>query len=316
MKSRTFKILYIGFLMFNLPLLAQNTNQTIAEKLGYPADAKLLIIHADDAGVSHSENMATIKGMENGIVNSSSIMVPCPWFPEIAEYARENSEEKDFGLHLTITSEWKDYKWGSSHSNTEVPSLINDYGYFYPLVDSVVVHANAADVEKEIIWQIEKALMFGIDVTHLDAHMGAVMSTPEFLEIYIRKGRKYRVPVLLSREIESFNQVQSKMELTSKDVIVDNVYQVNPDSFKSGMEAYYTDVLNNLEPGLSCILIHLATNNDEMKAVTKEHPDWGSEWRQNDLDFFTSDKARELIEKNNIIMVTWRELRDKIVRAD
>lgn len=299
-----------------MPMLAQNNNKTIAEKLGYPADSKLLIIHADDAGVSHSENMATIEGMENGIVNSSSIMVPCPWFPEIAEYANENSEEKDFGLHLTITSEWKDYKWGSSHSNTEVPSLINGYGYFYPLVDSVVVHANSPDVEKEITWQIEKALKFGIDVTHLDAHMGAVMSTPAFLETYIKKGREYGVPVLLSREIESFKEVESKMEITSKDVIVDNVYQATPDIFKSGMDAYYEDVLNNLEPGLSCILIHLANNNDEMKAVTKEHPDWGSEWRQNDLDFFTSDKARDLIEKNNIVMVTWRELRDKIVRAE
>ena len=316
MKSVTFKIILLVLCSLNLQLIAQSDDQTTAEKLGYPVNSKLLIIHADDAGVSHSENMATIEGMENGIVNSSSIMVPCPWFPEIAAYASENSEEKDFGLHLTITSEWKDYKWGSAHSNTEVPSLINDYGYFYPLVDSVVVHAKASDVEKELTWQIEKALMYGIDITHLDTHMGAVMSTPEFLEIYIKKGRKYGVPVLLSREIESFKQVESKMELTSKDVIVDKVYQANPDVFKSGMEAYYEDVLNNLEPGLSCILIHLANNNEEMKAVTKEHPNWGSEWRQNDLDFFSSNKAHDLIEKNNIILVTWRELRDKIVRAD
>ncbi len=316
MKIRSTSVSFILLFIFTISASAQDSTN-IAEKLGYPRDAKLLIIHADDAGVSHSENVATIKGMEEGIVNSASIMVPCPWFPEIANYARENSKEKDFGLHLTVTSEWKDYKWASTSSKNEVSSLINPQGYFYHLVDSVVVNSRANDVEKEITAQIEKALSFGIDVTHLDAHMGAVMSTPEFLEVYIKKGREYKVPVLLNRDIPALKEIESRIKLTPRDIVADNVYQANPEMYSSkGMEMFYEDILNDLQPGLSVFLIHLAFNNEEMMAVTREHPNWGSQWRQDDLDFFTSEKARRLIEDNNIVLVTWRELRDKIVRAE
>ncbi|MCG9971979.1 polysaccharide deacetylase family protein [Christiangramia crocea] len=298
------------------PVLAQNSNQTLSEKLGYPADAKLLIIHADDAGISHSENIATIKALEEGGVNSVSIMVPCPWFPEIAEYARLHSEEKDFGLHLTVTSEWKNYKWGPTSSKNMVPSLVNENGYFFHLEDSIRLKADLGDVEREITAQIEKALSYGIDITHLDAHMGAIRTTPELMEVYIKKGREYNLPVLLSEDMSSLETVRKTMKLTAKDIVVDHYYQADPEIFAKGMESYYEEILNNLKPGLSTIIIHLAENNEEMKAVTIDHPNWGNVWRQEDLDFFTSDKAQELIEKNNIIMVTWRELRDKIVRAD
>ena len=316
MKPRILQLLFLGLTLFYLPLIAQTNDENIAEKLGYPEDAKLLIIHADDAGVSHSENMATIRGLEEGVVNSASIMVPCPWFPEIAVYAKKHADSADFGLHLTVTSEWKDYKWASTSSKNEVKSLINPQGYFYHLVDSVRQYGNAIGVEKEIEAQIQKAMAFGIDITHLDAHMGAVMSTPEFIKAYIEKGREYKVPVLLNREIPVLEEMQD-FEFTEKDVFVDSVYQAYPEVFnEKGMDRFYEEILNNLQPGLSCILIHLAVNNEEMMAVTREHPNWGSKWRQDDLDFFTSAKARELIEKNGITLVTWREIRDKIVRAD
>ncbi|TRO67135.1 polysaccharide deacetylase family protein [Christiangramia sabulilitoris] len=317
MKIRPLEIILSLMLLANFPLYSQDAGKTIAEKLGYPADAKLLIVHADDAGVSHSENIATIRGMEEGIVNSASIMVPCPWFPEIADYARENSDTKDFGLHLTVTSEWKDYKWGPTSSSNEVKSLVNKHGYFYPLTDSVQKIAEVTDIEKEIDNQIIKALDFGIDVTHLDAHMLAVMSTPEFMEAYIKKGREYRLPVLLSDRLPAFQVLEEKMEFTDRDIITDHLYMANPEIYASqGMETFYENILNGLEPGLSVILIHLAYDNEEMKAVTKDHPDFGSKWRQDDLDFFTSEKARSLVEANNIILVTWRQLRDKIVRAE
>lgn len=315
MTSKNLSCFLIVLFCFNGLVFSQEEPKTTAEQLGYPKDSKLLIIHADDAGVSHSENLATIKGMEEGVVNSASIMVPCPWFPEIANYARENSETKDFGLHLTITSEWKDFKWSSVSSKNEVASLMNPHGYFYALTDSVKIHANTMDLEKEIDSQIKKALDFGIDVTHLDGHMGAVMSTPKFMEIYINKGREYKVPVLLNKQFPGFEIVEDRMEFTSKDVFTDYLFQAYPEVYNSqGMEKFYTDILNNLEPGLSVILIHLALDNEEMQAVTKEHADYGSKWRQDDLNFFTSEKAMKLIRDNNIVLVTWREIRDKIVR--
>ena len=170
------------YLIFACHLMIWNTyaqSISIQERLGYPADTKLLIIHADDIGVSHSENMATIYAMENGSVNSGSIMVPCPWFGEIVTYSKQNPKW-DFGLHLTLTAEWENYKWDGVLPQNEIPTLLNPDGYFYASVEDVVKHAKAAEVEAEIRAQVQRALDMGIDVTHLDTHMRALFSHPDF----------------------------------------------------------------------------------------------------------------------------------------
>lgn len=298
-------------LLFYTNLIAQ---KSIAEQLGYASDAKLLIIHADDLGVSHSENMASIKAMEDGSVNSASIMVPCPWFPEIANYAKEHPE-MDFGLHLTVTSEWKNYKWGPSYGPHNTSSFINDKGYFYDGVADVVANGNAEVLQSELRAQVKKALNAGIDVTHLDSHMGAVMATPEFLEAYIKTGREFQLPVLLGYGIPAMQSENIKSLLTAKDVVVDALFTAMPTDFKDGMEQFYSSTLNNLQPGLSILLIHTAYDDNEMQAITIDHPDWGAAWRQADFDFFTSEKCKSLIEANNIKLVTWKEIRDKITRG-
>ncbi len=293
-------------------LFAQKS--TIAARLGYPPDAKMLIIHADDLGVAHSENMASIKGLKESPVNSASIMVPCPWFPEIADYAQKN-KTMDFGLHLTLNSEWKNYKWGSVTSKDAVAGLLNDKGYFYASVDSVGKFASAEEVALELRNQVKKAYQFGIDVTHLDTHMGAAMSTPEFLEAYIKVGQEFNLPVLLNDRIAAMKNDRIQKLLTSSDVIVDQVYSVGPLEFEKGMEKYYTNVFKSLAPGLSCLLIHLAYDDVEMQGVTIDHPDWGAAWRQADFDFFMSPECAQILKEENIVLVTWREIRDKITRA-
>ena len=127
----------------------QGAGSTLAERLGYPANAKLLIVHADDLGMAHSVNAATIKAFESGLVNSGSIMVPCPWLPEIAAYARSHPEA-DLGLHLTLTSEWRFYRWGPVLSKDRVPSLLDNTGYLYPTESEAASHVQATDVESEI----------------------------------------------------------------------------------------------------------------------------------------------------------------------
>lgn len=289
-------------------------SQNIAEKLGHPKDAKLLIVHADDLGVSHSENMASIKAMEVGSVNSASIMVPCPWFPEIANYAK-NHPELDFGLHLTITSEWKYYKWGPSYWSHIMATFRNDQGYFYDNVSDVVAKGNPVVLEAELATQVRIAMEAGINITHLDAHMGAVMATPEFLEVYIRTGRKFKLPVLLDRSIPAMDSIKIQNLLNEKDIIVDALFTAMPKDFNAGMKQFYVKTIRDLEPGLNCLLIHTAYDDDEMQAVTIDHPKWGAAWRQADFDFFTSDFCKELIKKNDIILVTWKEIRDKITRS-
>ncbi len=287
---------------------------SVAEKLGYPADSKLLIIHADDLGVSHSENAASIKALENSPVNSASIMVPCPWFPEIAAYARRN-RKADLGLHLTLTSEWKYYKWSPVTSRDSVATLVNRDGYFYGQVDSLLLYGSPEHVETELRNQVKKAYRAGIDVTHLDAHMGAAVGTPDYTAAYMKIGREFKLPVLLDQRIYAMQNEEISLLLSDPTIVMDQIHSIEPAQYESGTATYYKELFASLKPGLHCLLIHLAYDDSEMKAVTVDHPEWGAAWRQADFDFFTSPECEKLLEEANIKLITWRELRDKVLRS-
>src|SRR5262249_48123349 len=168
--------------------------RTPLERLGYPADAKLLIVHGDDLGMAHSINAATTKAFESGLVNSGSIMVPCPWLPEIAEYARGH-RDADLGLHLTLTSEWRSYRWGPVLGKERVASLLGQDGYLYLTEREAASHANAKEVEAEIRAQIDRARAFGINPTHLDSHMGTLYQNRDLFETLLRVARDNKLPV-------------------------------------------------------------------------------------------------------------------------
>ena len=153
-----------------------------AKKLGFSENTKLLIVHADDAGLSHSQNMATIQSLEKGIVNSYSIMVPCPWFYEMAVFAK-NNPQFDNGIHLTLTCEWENYKFGPVLPVSEVPSLVDEYGHFYKKREQLREKASAEDVKNELQAQIKKAIKFGIKPTHMDSHMYSVGASSKFFDI-------------------------------------------------------------------------------------------------------------------------------------
>jgi predicted glycoside hydrolase/deacetylase ChbG (UPF0249 family) len=308
------KNMIIGLLLFaGLQVIAQT--KTVQERLGYPKDAKLLIIHGDDIGVAHSQDSATFTALRAGMVSSGSIMMPCPWVLEVADYCKKNPKA-DLGLHLTLTSEWKFYKWGPVTSSGKVPGLVNANGFFYPDSDSLILLAKPSEVEEEIRNQVKLALQLGIDPTHLDAHMGAVLSTVGFLKAYIKVGKEFRLPVLLSRQLETLTPVHFNLDSLIEEpvVLADNIMTAGPEEFQKGMPQYYQSVFKSLKPGLSVLLIHLAYDNDEMKAVTVDNIDWGSGWRQQDFNFFTSNECRQLLKQYNIQLITWREIRDKIYR--
>ena len=284
---------------------------SIQERLGYPADTKLLIIHADDIGVSHSENIASIHAMENGSVNSGSMMVPCPWFPEIAAYAAEHPES-DFGLHLTITSEWKYFKWGPISPITEVPGLLTDFNHFYRSRKDVKSNATAEEIEKELRSQIELALKYGIDITHLDSHMFTLYLKAEYLEVYKKLGREYKLPILLNAEYLTLFGLDADKHI-NEDIVVDKVYMAYSPDYEQGMANYYTESIQSMQPGLNIILLHAAYNNEEMRGVTSNHPGYGAEWRQQDFNFFTSDACKKVVAEENIQLITWREIKDKLI---
>ena len=188
----------------------------LAQKLGHPEDAKLLIIHADDAGLSHSENQATIQALQSGSVNSYSIMVPCPWFYEMATFAK-NNPNYDCGVHLTLTCEWENYKFGPVLPIAEVSSLVDQNGYFYKTRADFKNNALLSEIKKELTAQIEKALQFGIRPTHLDSHMCSAGVTPDILELYKELGTKYNLPVFINQQfVESIRLSDNKYNFEKK----------------------------------------------------------------------------------------------------
>ena len=285
---------------------AQAQDRTLAERLGYPKDAKLLIVHADDLGMSHSVNAATLKAFETGLVNSGSIMVPCPWLSEIAAYARANPQA-DLGLHLTLTSEWTHYRWGPVSSKDRVTSLIDKDGSFRLTESEAAQKADPKEVELEIRAQIERAKAAGIVPTHLDSHMGTLYQSKELFDVFLRVARDYKLPVRVAKEWGPRIEVL-QASITPNDVFIDRILDINQGVAPQDWAKFYTDAIRKLQPGVTEVVIHLAYDDAEMRGATFDHPAWGAAWRQRDFDFFTSDAFRKLLEENQIKLITWRDL--------
>jgi predicted glycoside hydrolase/deacetylase ChbG (UPF0249 family) len=284
---------------------SQTPAKTLAERLGYPADAKLLIVHADDLGAAHSINRASTKALESGLVSSASIMVPCPWLLEIAAYARAHPEA-DLGLHLTLTSEWSLYRWGPVLGK-EVPSLLDSSGYLYPLEREAAAHADIKEAETEIRAQIARARALGIQPTHLDSHMGTLYQNKALFEVLVRVSREYKLPFRVSRDM--FRRAQFMPALLGPDdVVLDRTISIEPSVAPEDWARFYANEIRNLQPGVTDMIVHLAFADEEMKGVTTGHPNWGAEWRQRDFDFVTSDAFRQLLKENNVKLITWRDV--------
>jgi predicted glycoside hydrolase/deacetylase ChbG (UPF0249 family) len=294
------------FLLLLVVAAAKAQERSLAERLGYPADAKLLIVHADDLGMSHSVNAATLKAFATGLVNSGSIMVPCPWLSEIAAYARANPQA-DLGLHLTLTSEWTHFRWGPVTPRDRVASLLDKDGYFRLTESEAAKLADPKEVEMEIRAQIEKARAMGIVPTHLDSHMGTLYQNKALFDVFLRVAREYKLPVRVAKEWAGRADYLTS-SLIANDVFIDRVLDVNPSVAPQDWARFYSDAIRNLKPGVTEVVIHLAYDDGEMRGATFDHPDWGAAWRQRDFDFFTSDAFRKLLEENKIKLITWREL--------
>ncbi|MAE32264.1 MAG: hypothetical protein CMO43_11880 [Verrucomicrobiales bacterium] len=278
------------------------------------AGKRYVIIHADDAGMSHSVNRATIDAMEKGIVSSASIMVPCPWFVEIAEYARTHPE-KDFGIHLTLNNEWKRYKWGPVASREKVPSLVNKEGYLWQSVPEVAANAKADEVEIELRAQIDRALKFGVPVTHLDTHMGAVVSRPDLVEIYIKLGIEYKLPVLFSRAIgertlKDYPALKGKSEQIvaalkrNKLPVLTGLAQFYGGRSQESRKETYLKTLRELKPGVHQIIIHCGYDDEELRAITNSAAN-----RDGDRRIFSDPEVIAEIRKMGVEVISWKQFR-------
>ena len=269
------------------------------------------MVHADDVGMCHSVNVASTEALLSGAAQSASIMVPCPWLSEIAETAREHPE-LDLGLHLTLTSEWRHYRWRPVAPIDKVRGLLDPEGYLWRDVRSAATHASAAEVETELRAQLERARQLGIKFTHVDTHMGTLYARPDYFEAYTKVAQEARVPCMIPRpsgvaaaELNAYPITAEMIERKESEgfVLLDGLVTGVPGNTAAERAQSYERFLRELRPGVTKLIVHLAKDDPEIRAVTNS---WQQRW--GDFQFWTSDRARALRKELGIRTVTYREM--------
>jgi chitin disaccharide deacetylase len=281
----------------------------------YAKGRKAVVIHEDDVGMTHGSNVAFRELSERGVVSSGSAMPPCPWFPEVLAMAAADPS-LDIGVHLTLNSEKRPYKWRPLTQPPKSAGLTDEFGYLWEKPSAVRRHAAPEAVEAELRAQIDMAIAGGIDVTHLDAHCGAAMA-PEFIDIYRRLGEDYDLPIVLMSRFEGGNPRPVGTPALSKDVetfaaeaagrgepVFDLFYET-PWDRTADAEGVYRDILGSAVEGLSYFAFHFNAPGD-FEAVEPEH----ARRRTDEYALFSSGKIEPRLAELGIELVGMREIRD------
>lgn len=301
--------------------------QTYAERLGFPAGKKVIIFHVDDAGMSYDSNVGTIQALEKGVATSTSVMMPCGWVPDFFVYLKQHPDV-DAGVHLTLTSEWNGYRWQPLVGREKAPGLYDEQGSFWHSVPQVVAHATADEVEAEIRAQIARFRAFGIEPTHLDSHMGTLFQ-PKFLQKYIQVGISEKIPVmfpaghntLISQSLKAADAQMQLMRGLGQTLwnaglpVLDDLHADSygwnlPAGEKPTDEALrrmktgrYIELLKAAQPGLTMIICHATAPTEVFARISDSGPT-----RRGDLLAMTDPELRRFIEREGILLTTWREV--------
>lgn len=285
------------------------------ESPGQPLPGRYVIIHADDAGMCDSVNRATIDALEHGAVTSVSIMVPCPAFEEFAEYAASHPEH-DYGIHLTLNAEFASYRWGPVASADEVPSLIDRDGFLWRSEHQTAANARVDEVERELRAQIDKALDHDVPLSHLDSHMGTLFMRADFLDVYLRLGDEYDLPVLLTRDDglarrlgfddRNIAQMRSAADQLEREgfPIVDKIlmhYSWDPVPQKKQI---YLNMIRRAPAGVTEIIVHCGYADRELRLITGSYS-----IRDGDRQVFTDPEVLSAIESQDVELISWKEFR-------
>jgi predicted glycoside hydrolase/deacetylase ChbG (UPF0249 family) len=287
----------------------------LAERLGFAADDRVAIVHVDDLGMCHAANQGGFEALENGPATCGSIMVPCPWFAEAASRARDRSDF-DLGVHLTLNSEWDHYRWGPVAGRSAVPSLLDDEGFLPRSTLETVARAEPGEVEIELRAQVERALEAGIDVTHLDSHMGTCFF-PNLIGVYAGLATEFGVPLFAVQPDEKalaragieggLGVIRKLVEALEKDgVPLLDAFDANSLDFPEGEgEAHNRARLAGLAPGVTYLICHAASGGEELSAMT---PD-SAHQRDFERRFYGGELGRRVLEEEDIRTVGMREIR-------
>jgi predicted glycoside hydrolase/deacetylase ChbG (UPF0249 family) len=274
---------------------------TLAERLGYAPSDKLVIVNCDDLGATYAANVGVYEALRAGMATSASLMVPCPWARDAA--ARYRGE--DVGVHLTLNAEFDLYRWGPI---THAPSLLDGDGGFPRTVEDVWDHADIDEVRRECRAQVERAIYWGFDVSHLDSHMGTLQLRPEFFDVYLELAVEFRLPMRLSgASTERVIGFPFRRLAAEEGVVFPDQFVYVPGV---GSRRIIERALFELRPGVPELYVHPAADSPELRALA---PDWAA--RVDDHDAVTRDKAlMALADRAGVIFTGWRQLRD-LMRA-
>jgi predicted glycoside hydrolase/deacetylase ChbG (UPF0249 family) len=269
--------------------------------LGYPPDARLLIINADDFGMCHAVNEAVAGILREGVVRSTTLMVPCPWMLHAVHFLRDHPEIA-FGVHLTALSEWVDYRWGPVTPKEKVPSLIDEAGYFYNFeaMPGFLARVSLRELEMEFRTQIEVVLAAGLRPSHLDWHALRIGDRGDIFGLLLGLARDYGLALRVAGR-PWIEKVQS-LGLPANDYDFLDSYLLDPASKADR----YAERLRDLPAGLSEWAVHPGLDNSELFAIDPG----GSHIRQADFDFFTSRQAKNIIAEEGIILLDYRALQE------
>ena len=323
-------ILFLLCLIFlNQSKSAAQTDTTYAERLGWPKGAKVLIMHVDDAGMSWDSNEGALQALTKGVATSVSVMMPCGWVPGFVHQLKKNPSI-DAGLHLTLTSEWDDYRWGPLSGKPAVPGLVDPEGALWPEVEDVVKNASADEVEKEILAQIARARQMGFEPTHMDSHMGTLFASPAFLQRYIKVGIQERIPVMMPAGHCSMIAETNKLDpftlgllrnagknlwsngLPVLDDLHNETYgmKIPPGLSDQAMQKLKTKLIiesfQRLKPGVTMLIVHCTAPSPIFK-----HISGSGDVRKSDLLAMQSPELKAYLQKEGIVLTTWRELMER-----
>lgn len=325
----------LGVWLYLLSQCILFSQDSYASKLGYKSTDKVIILHVDDVGMSYESNHGAIDALEKGVARSWSIMMPCPWVPEIFHYLKKHPLT-DAGLHLTLTSEWKEYRWEPLAGANIVPGLIDHEGAMHSNVADVVKHASAEEVYLEIKAQLDRSRKMNWEPTHLDSHMGTLFAQPAFLSKYLQLGKEEHIPLMfpgghntlmmksnpVDEKTLQFMREEGKKLWESGLPVIDDLHNLSygwkPNAnLKSAKEIRkyktlkYIESFKELRPGITFVIMHCAISSEIFPHIT----DSGG-IRRGDLETMMDPDFKKFLTKEGIIVTTFRELSERRKNAN
>ncbi len=324
-------LFFIFFLIIGYSAHAGYADSTYAEKLGYPTGARVLILHVDDVGMSFDSNEGAINAITKGVATSCSVMMPCSWVPAFVQYMQQHPGI-DAGLHLTLTAEWKGYRWGPLSGKKTTPGLVDKEGALWYSVEEVVSHASPEEVYTEINAQLERARSMGFTPTHFDTHMGTLLATPAFTQQYLRLGMENHIPVMLPaghatlikeqmnapealiRQMQAAGKMLWAAGLPVLDDLHNDSYgwkiskemESNDQLLRQFKTTKYIEGIHSLKPGLTMMIMHCTATTEVFPNISDSGP-----VRRGDMLAMMDPALQKAISEEKVILTTWRELMER-----